>query len=119
MSGGWFATAWATVDLPGWHHWPDAPPHRSYLRAPHRHLFRVRAEVVVNHDDRDVEFHDLQDVVREWWEQYGDGDVGPRSCETLARLLAAALVARGFAPATIDVSEDQENGATVRFEGAQ
>lgn len=113
-------SVWATVDLPGVHHWPSAPQHRSYLRTPHRHLFRIRAEVRVGHYDRDVEFHDLQDLICEWWRNEWPelGDVGARSCEDLARDLGYAMIEQGLTVVAVDVSEDNENGATVRFEAA-
>lgn len=108
-------TVWATVDVPGMHFWAAAPTHRAYLRTPHRHLFRLRAEVQVSHDDRAVEFHDLQNLMREWWAPYAL-TAGSRSCEDLARSLGDKLRGDGLTPVSIDVSEDQENGATVRYE---
>jgi hypothetical protein len=104
---------WTTVQLPGLHHWPDAPARRAYLRNTHRHLFGVTVYIAVAHDNRAVEFHDLQDEVRAWWGP-GVPDHGARSCETLARDLADALAQQGFTVAAVDVSEDGESGATVR-----
>ena len=45
----------------GFHCWPDAPSHRAYLRASHRHLFGIEVTTRVDHDERDIEFHDLRD----------------------------------------------------------
>jgi hypothetical protein len=97
-------TVWATVDLPGFHCWPTAPPRRAYLRDRHRHLFRITAEVKVAHDDRDVEFHDLADLIRAWW-----------AAESLAHELGAALCgpSQQLAVTRITVSEDGECGATI------
>jgi hypothetical protein len=111
-------TVWATVDLPGFHCWPTAPPRRAYLRDRHRHLFRVTAEVAVSHDDRDVEFHDLADLIRAWWAAESDGalarECGPKSCEALANELGAALAGGpNLAVTRITVSEDGECGATI------
>lgn len=111
-------SVWATVDIPGLHRWPSAPDHRAYLRSPHRHLFRVRAEVRVCHSDRDVEFHDLQDLIRQAWSSLGN-DLGSNSCEDLAHIVGWHLIKAGLVPVQIDVSEDQENGATLRYEESE
>ncbi|MFJ8043775.1 hypothetical protein ACIRBX_25065 [Kitasatospora sp. NPDC096147] len=108
------ATVWAEVRLPGFHHWPAAPEHRSYLRARHRHLFHIKASVRAVHDDRDTEFHDLADLMRAWWGP-GDRECGAASCEALARSLAEHLVGIGLRVEEIAVSEDGEAGAIVRL----
>lgn len=105
-----------TLNLPGYHRWPLASGKRSYLAHRHRHLFGIRAEVAVTHDDRDIEFHDLSDNIREWW-----GSV-PReweeaSCESIARQLLAHLTLAGLTVISITVSEDSENGATITTQG--
>ncbi len=103
---------WAEVRLPGFHHWPAAPDHRSYLRARHRHLFHIRVSVEVVHDDRDTEFHDLADEIRGWWGA-GDRECGSASCETLGWTLADYLLAQGLRVTKVAVSEDGEAGAVV------
>jgi hypothetical protein len=45
----------------GVHCWPQAPERRAYLRSLHRHLFFVEVSTAVEHDDREIEFHDLQE----------------------------------------------------------
>jgi hypothetical protein len=57
-------TVWTTFTAPGFHRWPGASGQRSYLADLHRHLFHITVHVGVTHTDRDVEFHDLQDLVR-------------------------------------------------------
>lgn len=116
---------WARADLPGFHFWPDAPPHRHYLAQEHRHLFRVEVAVEVRHDDRDLEFHDLLDVVREWWAEHAADSTGAvawgsASCERIAGWLAAHLRERGLLDRRawrVTVAEDDESGATIS-EGA-
>ncbi|MCC9309115.1 hypothetical protein LN042_18850 [Kitasatospora sp. RB6PN24] len=107
------AIVWTEVRVPGFHHWPAAPEHRSYLRARHRHLFHLQARIHVDHDDRAFEFHDLQDVIRAWWGP-GDRECGAASCELLARSLAGHLAALGLRVEQVSVSEDGEAGAIVR-----
>lgn len=97
---------------PGWHRWPAAPESRAYLREQHRHLFHVAVSMEVDHNERQVEFHDLLDVVRP---AFGEGDFGAASCETLASALIERL--HGIYGRTrrisVHVSEDDECGATV------
>lgn len=110
-------TVWAAVDLPGFHRWPDAPDHRDYLRARHRHLFRITPEVRVDHRDRDVEFHDLGDLVRAWWGTDLSGrECGALSCEDIAHELGNHLYALGLTVVRVTVSEDGECGATLTYD---
>lgn len=108
-------TIWATHRFVGWHSWPEAPNKRAYLASPHRHLFLVRVEVNVLHDDREIEFHDLGDAVAEGCAPYVRA--GARSCETMARELRLFLLelwpGRDFC---VEVSEDGEFGAKVQGE---
>lgn len=106
-------TVWTSLALPGFHRWPEAAgTHRGYLAERHRHLFHIRVHVGVRHDDRDVEFHDLQDLVRLWW---GDGarEWDTTSCEGIARQLWTYLEECRLAPTVVGVSEDGESGATL------
>lgn len=102
------------LELQGWHSWPDATPKRNYLAALHRHLFNVEVTVEVFHNDRDVEFHDLRDVVTKWWgDQHSQEDRG--SCEGIASQLHdffAAYLSDGRR-ITVSVGEDGEAWATV------
>lgn len=114
-------TITARTIINGIHHWPDAPEHRAYLTHPHRHAFHIAATVHVDHADRDVEFHDLAELLHVTAARIGTTyhpestliDYGPRSCEVLAGSLATILEARGLLVHTITVSEDGENDSTV------
>lgn len=117
-------TAWVTHRFAAFHRWPDAPAGRNYLGVKHRHLFHVRAEVEVSHDDRDIEFHDLLDHVVKSCNALGVVDLtGTRnlyamSCEMIARHVAEYLrttVYPGRA-VRVEVSEDGECGARVELE---
>ena len=106
-------TVWTTVSVPGFHRWPDATDARSYLADRHRHLFRITAHVAVAHDDRDVEFHDLQDLIRAWWGPV-TRECGASSCEDLARQVRNHLKEdHRLDVVSVEVSEDGESGATV------
>lgn len=112
----------ALIRVPGLHHWPHAHAGRSYLAAPHRHLFHVKATVAVEHDERDVEFHDLADLMSERVELMGTPhgwgaiDFGPKSCETLARELLSDL--HECRVVSVEWSEDGEFSAIVYAEEA-
>lgn len=72
----------------------------------------------VQHEDREVEFHDLideakQELVNSYRVENGIYQFGEDSCETIARKLSESL-ARNYKRAVgVEVSEDGECGATV------
>jgi hypothetical protein len=100
---------WVKFTCVGYHRWPDAPPHRAYLALEHRHLFHVKVTTSVKHDDREIEFHDLLEAAK----KYFDTGDGTWSCERMAGCLSARL-ARDFDRSfRVDVSEDGECGAAV------
>lgn len=109
----------ATVRLPAFHHWPDAPHDVSYLRHRHRHLLTVRVWMAVQHEDRDVEFHQLQRRVRQLLGSLlpgrvpGELELGTRSCEHVAKLLIEHPERLGGTPLRVEVWEDDENGSVV------
>lgn len=100
---------------PGWHRWPDAPDTREYLADRHRHVFHYEVSMLVMHDERDVEFHDLLDEARDLLPS--TGQFGSCSCETIAREMCEELsIAYPGRRVIVTVSEDGECGATVRDE---
>ncbi|WP_441267946.1 hypothetical protein AB7G19_16405 [Bradyrhizobium sp. 215_C5_N1_1] len=108
------ATIFVRFTFAGFHRWAGAPPGRAYLADRHRHLFHVEVRMQVAHDDREVEFHDLQDQARTIFEGFSvNGDFGSHSCEMLGCELGSALVENYQRPVTVIVSEDGECGAQV------
>lgn len=100
---------WCTTQFVGFHCWPKAPDGVKFLRAVHRHVFHVRAEKVVSHLDRDIEFITLKKGVDEAIDDILDGtDTLTWSCERWARELVDRLELD-----RVEVSEDNENGAIV------
>jgi len=89
----------------GIHQWEGCPyKDVSFLRFPHRHIFYVRAEKVVSHDDREIEIIRLK---REMKSQFADGiRLGNKSCEMLAQ-----EIKKEFGCDLVEVLEDNENGA--------
>lgn len=107
------ATVWFTTQVEGFHFWLDAPKEVSFLRDKHRHVFHIRVEIEVNHDDRDVEFIMAK---REVDQYMTDNPInGPESCEMIARRIGENFDGH-WSVVSVTVSEDNENGATVEFE---
>ena len=99
-----------TCRFAAFHFWKDAPKEHAYLRDLHRHVFHVRLEKAVEHDDRDIEFIELKTRVQKHCQSYLAirAKVEGLSCEQMAiRLLER------FEADLVEVSEDGENGAIV------
>ena len=108
-----------TFQREGIHRWPDAEhmPGMEFLAHPHRHMFHIRVELQVFHDDREVEFILFK---RELEQQYEAGilQLDYKSCEMMSDELAAYI--RQHYPGRfmkIEVSEDGENGAVCYYSG--
>lgn len=109
------ATIKVRFTRPGFHFWLGATGKRAYLSAKHRHLFHVEVRTVVHHDDREIEFHDLRDEAADLFDALGNGggELGPMSCEMIARSIGASLAAKYKRSVTVEVSEDGEFAAEV------
>ena len=97
------------------HHWPGATGQRAYLGHPHMHNFRIKAIAHVNHEDREIEFHDLRDALRIQTNNLlmmtaGVHDFGERSCETIARELLESM------PELVMVSVSEDGDVTALVE---
>ena len=88
----------------------------SFLGTPHRHIFHFRVWIDVLHNDRDIEFIQF----KRWLENlYKDGilQLDYKSCEMMADDLYAEIAARYPDRAVwIEVAEDGENGALIKYE---
>jgi len=100
--------------VPGFHQWPDAPAERFYLSSTHRHLWHAEVTITVEHNDREVEFHDLLDHARTALEPNADN--GWRSTEDLATFIAAVVRQRWPARhVMVSLYEDGECGAILAW----
>lgn len=121
---------WVKFTQEGYHRWPSPSSGREYLRAPHRHLFHVKVSLSVEGKDREVEFHDLLEKARDFFETticlvptcpLGDWKEAwekmlAQSCEHMAHSLLGELRAfYGNRAYVVEVSEDGECGATVSY----
>lgn len=103
-------------DFVGYHRWPEAAevagPQRDYLASRHRHRFECSARVAVDHNDREIEFHDLLDHLHDLFE-HGE-DLGRFSCEDIADVIADRIDDRWPNRwRQVSVFEDGEAGATI------
>lgn len=104
-------TVFCTFQFAAMHNWPEAPENVEYLRHPHRHLFKVVATAEVEHNDRDIEFITLKQMLQEHCnENYAEQWIGRTSCEEIAQELLETFTHLS----TVSVSEDGENGATLK-----
>lgn len=105
---------WVTEQFVAYHKWENAPEEVSYLRNLHRHLFKVRVELDVYGMDREIEFHTLKSVVRDYCRRnFEEQVVG--SCENIASLIKMWIenIYGSDRRVKVEVSEDGENGAIV------
>ena len=88
----------------------------SFLGSPHRHIFHFRVWIDVVHNDRDIEFIQF----KRWLENlYKEGTIklDYKSCEMMSDDLYLQIAAKYPDRAVwIEVSEDGENGALIKYE---
>lgn len=117
---------WVTFRKEGIHRYPAAADDPalatgdeydvSFLGVPHRHIFHFRVWIDVLHNDRDIEFIQF----KRWLENlYKDGILALdyKSCEMMADDLYVQIATRYPDRAVwIEVAEDGENGALIKYE---
>jgi hypothetical protein len=114
---------WVRFQKEGIHKYPAAleDPKLAdvqFLGFPHRHIFHFRVWIDVFHNDRDVEFIQF----KRWCESLYNGNnsvlaLDYKSCEMIADDLYVQIAAK-YPERTvwIEVSEDGENGALIKYE---
>ena len=117
---------WVTFQKEGIHKYPAAliDPQLatgderdvSFLGYPHRHIFHFRVWIDVVHIDRDIEFIQF----KRWCETlYASQtlDLNNKSCEMMSDDLYQQIAQRyPGREVWIEVSEDGENGALIKYE---
>jgi len=117
---------WVTFRKEGIHKYPAAADDPalatgdeydvSFLGVPHRHIFHFRVWIDVFHNDRDIEFIQF----KRWLENlYAGGtlELNFKSCEMISDDLYLQIAARYPDRAVwIEVAEDGENGALIKYE---
>lgn len=117
---------WVTFRKEGIHKYPAAATDPalatgdeydvSFLGVPHRHIFHFRVWIDVFHNDRDIEFIQF----KRWLENLYASDtlqLNFKSCEMIADDLYLQIAGRWPGRAVwIEVAEDGENGALIKYE---
>jgi len=117
---------WVTFQKEGIHCYPAAATDPalktgdeydvSFLSAPHRHIFHFRVWIDVFHDDRDIEFIQFKRWLENLYRQ-GTVQLDYKSCEMMSDDLYLQIAGRYPGRAVwIEVSEDGENGALIKYE---
>ena len=114
---------WITWQREGIHKYPAALTDPGladvqFLGYPHRHMFHFRVWIDVFHNDRDLEFIQF----KRWCESLYNSDnsvlsLDHKSCEMMADDLYIQIAGRYPGRVVhIEVAEDGENGALIRYE---
>lgn len=103
------------TQVEGLHYWENCNIEEvSFLKYPHRHIFYIRLEKEVVHDDRDIEIiklkRDILEYINYKWFDIEKNIVNFNglSCEMIAKKLLIK-----FKADKVEVLEDNENGAIV------
>jgi hypothetical protein len=110
---------WVTFQKHGLHRYPSASTGEgledvAYLGSMHRHLFKFRVDIEVFHDDREIEFHQFQNWLIDFYN--GSYELDHKSCEMIADHLAKVIQYKYQGRRLIiEVSEDGENGCRVEY----
>ena len=116
---------WVTFRKEGIHKYPAAATDPnlatgdeydvSFLANPHRHIFHFRVWISVEHSDRAIEFIQFKRWLENLYSQ-GTLQLDYKSCEMMAEDLYAQISAKyPGREVWIEVSEDGENGALIKF----
>ena len=117
---------WVTFQKEGIHFYPAAATDPalktgveydvSFLGTPHRHIFHFRVWIDVVHNDRDIEFIQFKRWLQKLYES-GTVQLDYKSCEMMSDDLYLQIAARYPGRSVwIEVSEDGENGALIKYE---
>jgi hypothetical protein len=110
---------WVTFQREGIHRFPAAATDPNladvaFLANEHRHIFHFNVKIEVFHNDRDIEFIQF----KRWLESLYQGtlELNFKSCEMISDDLYEVIASRyPGRDIEITVSEDGENGATIRY----
>jgi hypothetical protein len=98
----------------GEHHWPEAPEEVAFLREVHHHIFHIEATIPVDHNDRELEYFMVKNVIDELiTDGLANYDTLTWSCERWAEYIGHELAKIYNRDLSVKVSEDDENGSTV------
>ena len=116
---------WVTFQKEGIHAYPAAATEPtlatgdeydvSFLATPHRPIFHFKVWIGVEHSDRAIEFIQFKRWLENLYSQ-GTLQLDYKSCEMMAEDLYEQIAAKHPGREVwIEVSEDGENGALIKF----
>lgn len=104
-----------TTEFEGFHRYQDAPEEVSFLRELHRHIFKVRVDIQVHHDDRELEFIIFKRYLNSILSD--NNMLNHKSCEMICddihEIISDRYPNRSM---IIEVSEDGENGSRCVYD---
>lgn len=102
---------WVTNQKEMIHSYPNAPYGVEFLKNEHRHLFKFKTYIEVNHEDRDIEFILFKKFIDKVLDKVGTF-LKTKSCEMISNFMYEEI--KRIYPKRdimIEVSEDGENGS--------
>lgn len=104
-----------SLQVEGLHSWSECPiPRVSFLRNIHRHIFHIKIEKEVSHNDRDIEIimfkREVTEYLRKKYFSKKSNTIifKNKSCEMIAE-----EILKKFNCVSVEVLEDNENGARI------
>lgn len=98
-------------EIVGFHKYDNAPDFCSYLRERHRHVFVISCTAEVSHNQREIEFNQLQlEIEKKLHDKFGNPcEFGNMSCESIAEMLLTEFCMLN----NVKVLEDNYGGASL------
>ena len=99
------------------HQYVDAPEEVWFLRDLHRHMLHVKVEIEVFNNDRELEFIILKRELEDYLDSLDLCTPSNRSCETIAESILNYFQEEYGSDRDLEVtvSEDGENGSTLKY----
>lgn len=100
-------------DIEGFHKYENAPEQVAFLRDLHRHTFKVKCGIKVNHNERDKELFMVRDEITEYINQvYGSpANFDNMSVESIAQEILEFAQEDGMM--WVEVWEEDTGGARI------
>lgn len=103
------------LSIDGTHQWKDCPIEEvAFLKNIHRHMFYIRLEKKVTHNDRDIEIIQLKHNILNYFKlKYYNEDLRTHCFENMSCEMIAQDLLETFFADLVEVLEDNENGAIL------
>jgi hypothetical protein len=104
------------LNIEGLHYWLDCPIEEvAYLKQLHRHMFHIKIEKNVTHNDRDIEIIEFKHNILQYLRLKYYNSVARTHCfNNMSCEMIAQEILETFDADSVEVLEDNENGAIIR-----